>query len=218
MESLVQHQPIYIQDGMSESARLVKRVADFCLAIVCLLIFSPFILVFYCLIKWEDGGSPIFRQERIGQYGKPFTMVKFRSMCMDAEKNGPQLFQKNNDKRLTKVGAFLRKHHLDEIPQLWNVLKGEMSFVGYRPERQFFIEQILQHDTRYTDLFQIKPGITSYATLYNGYTDTMDKMLRRLELDLFYLKHRSLLFDASIIWDTICSVAFNKDLSKKKSK
>ena len=129
---------------------------------------------------------------------------------MDAEKNGPALFDSENDDRLTHIGRFLREHHLDELPQLWNVFKGDMSFIGPRPERKFFIDQIMMHDSRYELLYQIRPGVTSYATLYNGYTDTMEKMLRRLEYDLYYLEHYSLLTDAKILFKTFVSIVFGK--------
>lgn len=131
-------------------------------------------------------------------------------MRMDAEKNGPALFDSENDDRLTHIGRFLREHHLDELPQLWNVFKGDMSFIGPRPERKFFIDQIMKHDSRYELLYQIRPGVTSYATLYNGYTDTMEKMLRRLEYDLYYLEHYSLLTDAKILFKTFVSIVFGK--------
>ena len=131
-------------------------------------------------------------------------------MQEDAEKNGPELFQHERDHRLTSIGKFLRTHHLDELPQLWNVLVGDMSFVGPRPERKFYIDQIIQHDERYTFLYQVRPGVTSYATLYNGYTDTMDKMLRRLELDLYYLRKRSWWFDIKILINTFLNIAIGK--------
>ena len=111
---------------------------------------------------------------------------------------------------MTKAGKFLRAHHLDELPQLWNVVKGEMAFIGPRPERKYFIDQIMKYDSRYTYLFQVRPGVTSYATLYNGYTDTMEKMLRRLELDLYYLEHRSLWFDFKLLALTFLNIAFGK--------
>src|SRR3712207_1419551 len=183
--------PRFIPDGMNEFERSMKRMADFCAAAVCLIIFSPLFLLCYILVKREDGGPAIFRQERIGRFGRPFTIYKFRSMKLDAEKDGPQLFGHERDHRMTKIGRFLRDHHLDELPQLWNVLSGDMAFIGPRPERKFYIDQIMEHDKRYPFLYQIRPGVTSYATLYNGYTDTMEKMLRRLELDLYYLEHRS---------------------------
>ena len=200
----------YILDGMNEFERNIKRLIDFFIAFICLIIFSPLILVCYLLVKREDGGPAIFKQERIGRFGRPFTIYKFRSMCLDAEKNGPALYQHEKDTRMTKIGRFLRDHHLDELPQLWNVLKGDMAFIGPRPERQFFIDQIMELDPRYKYLYQIRPGVTSYATLYNGYTDTMEKMLRRLELDLYYLEHRSWWFDLKIIVKTFLNIAFGK--------
>ena len=200
----------YIFDGMTEVERNVKRIVDFVIAFICLIIFSPLFLYCYIAIKREDGEPVIFRQERIGRFGKPFYIYKFRSMKVDAEKNGPALYNQEQDDRLTKIGRFLRDHHLDELPQLWNVLKGDMAFVGPRPERKYYIDQIIQHDPRYRCLYQIRPGVTSYATLYNGYTDTMEKMLRRLELDLYYLKHRSWWFDIKILANTFLSIVGGK--------
>ena len=200
----------YIYDGMNGLERDVKRIFDFIAAAIALILFSPLFIICYILIKKEDGGSVIFKQERIGRFGRPFYIYKFRSMQEDAEKNGPALFQHERDHRLTSIGKFLRTHHLDELPQLWNVLVGDMSFVGPRPERTFYIDQIIQHDERYTFLYQVRPGVTSYATLYNGYTDTMDKMLRRLELDLYYLRKRSWWFDIKILINTFLNIAIGK--------
>ena len=200
----------YVLDGMNELERNTKRIFDFFVALFCIIIFSPLFLICYIAIKREDGGPAIFRQERIGRFGRPFNILKFRSMRMDAEKDGPALYQHENETRMTSVGKFLRAHHLDELPQLWNVLKGEMSFVGPRPEREFFIKQIMEHDPRYTYLYQVRPGVTSYATHYNGYTDTLEKMLRRLELDLYYLEHRSWWFDVKILFNTFLSIAVGK--------
>lgn len=200
----------YITDGMNEGERFVKRVFDIVVSLFCLIIFSPLFLVCYIAVKWEDGGPAIFRQERIGRSGRPFYILKLRSMKMDAEKNGPALYQHDKEDRMTSVGKFLREHHLDELPQLWNVLKGDMSFVGYRPERSFYIKQIMENDARYELLYQSRPGITSMATLYNGYTDTMEKMLKRLEMDLYYLEHRSLLLDFKILGLTFLNIVFGK--------
>lgn len=163
------------------------------------------------LIRREDPhGDVIFRQERIGYKGKPFTLYKFRSMRMDAEAGDrPQLYTEG-DSRLTKIGAFIRAHHLDEFPQLWNVLKGDMAFVGPRPERQFFIDQIMERNPDYVRLYALRPGLFSYATLYNGYTDTIEKMLERLRLDLEYLERYSLFFDLKIIILTAFSIIFGK--------
>ena len=187
-----------------------KRIIDFLIAAGCLIIFSPLFLICYIAVKWEDGGPAFYQQERIGLHGKPFFNYKFRSMRVDAEKEGSALYQHEKDERMTKVGKFLRDHHLDELPQLWNVLKGDMAFIGPRPERQYYIDQIIQRNPRYTELYQIRPGVTSYATLYNGYTDTLEKMLKRLELDLYYLEHRSWWFDMKILFKTFISIVFGK--------
>lgn len=188
----------------------IKRILDFIIAAISIIVFSPLFLICFIAIRMEDGGPATFCQERIGKGGKPFMIYKFRSMRVDAEKDGPALCQNENDNRLTKVGKFLRAHHLDELPQLWNVLKGDMSFIGYRPERKYFIDKIMEHDTRYELLYKIRPGVTSYATLYNGYTDTMEKMLKRLELDLYYLEHHSLRMDFTILVKTFVSIVFGK--------
>lgn len=188
----------------------MKRVFDFILALICIVVFSPLMLICAAAIKREDGQPFIYRQERIGLHGKPFMIYKFRTMKKDAEGGKPQLMEVPNDPRLTHIGNKLRKHHLDELPQLWNVLKGDMAFVGPRPERKYYIDQIMEHDSRYQYLYQIRPGVTSYATLYNGYTDTMDKMLRRLEFDLYYLEHRSLWLDVKILFKTFTSIVFGK--------
>lgn len=187
---------------------LIKRGFDIIVSALCLIIFSPLFLICYLLVKSDDGGAALFSQERIGRGGKPFRIYKFRSMTPNAEATGiPQLYDEDNDERLTRIGKFIRQHHLDELPQLWNVLRGDMSFVGPRPERPFFIEQIMERNPRYAELYTLRPGVTSYATLYNGYADNLDKMLRRLELDLYYLEHHSFCFDCKILWLTFYRIA-----------
>lgn len=202
----------YIEDNMSSFSRNTKRIGDMLAAAGAMVVFSPLFLACYTAIKMEDKGPAIFKQERIGRFGKPFNIYKFRSMSVNAEQNGPQLSHcgGDHDRRLTKVGKFIRSHHLDELPQLWNVFIGDMSFIGPRPERKFFIDQIMEYDKRYQYLYQIRPGVTSYATLYNGYTDTIEKMLRRLEYDLYYLGHRSWWFDFKILVKTFLSIVFGK--------
>ncbi len=190
-----------------------KRVFDVIVSGICLVVFSPLLLVCYLLIRFYDEGPVIYKQERIGLHGKPFYIYKYRSMRANAEEEGPLLCNADSgkaDDRVTPVGKFLRAHHLDELPQLWNVFRGDMSFVGYRPERQYYIDKIMEHDPRYEQLYEIRPGVTSYATLYNGYTDTMEKMLRRLELDLYYLRHQSLWFDCKILFLTFTAIIFGK--------
>ena len=200
----------YIVDGMNDFEREIKRLIDLFIALFCIVIFSPLFLFCYVAIKREDGGPAIFKQERIGRFGRPFTIYKFRSMTIDAENNGPALSNHSHDKRLTKIGKFLRLRHLDELPQLWNVVKGDMAFIGPRPERQFYIDKIMKEDPRYRYLYQIRPGVTSYATLYNGYTDTMEKMLVRLQMDLYYLEHRSWWLDLRILLLTFLRISFGK--------
>lgn len=202
----------FIPDGMNAFERNTKRIFDCIVSACCLIVFSPLFLFSYIMIKMDDGGPAIFKQERIGRFGRHFNIYKFRSMRMDAEQDGPQLSHASGDEddRLTKAGRFLRAHHLDELPQLWNVFCGDMAFIGYRPERLFYIKQIVERDPRYYMLYQIRPGVTSYATLYNGYCDSLEKMLTRLELDLFYLKHRSWWFDAKILFLTFWNITFGK--------
>lgn len=191
--------------------RYMKRAIDCILAIICLVLFSPLLAVIALAIRMEDGLPVIYSQERIGLHGEPFMIYKFRSMRMDAEEHGePQLLDIEGDPRLTHVGKFLRSHHLDELPQLWNVIKGDMAFIGPRPERKYYINQILERDARYTQLYKIRPGVTSYATLYNGYTDTIEKMLRRLELDLYYLEHHCWWFDCKILLKTFTNIISGK--------
>ena len=198
-------------DGMTRAGHFVKRTFDIVLSGFLLLLFSPLIGLCALAVKWEDGGPVIYKQERIGFGGKPFNILKFRSMRTDAEAGGqPALYGGEDDPRLTRVGKFLRQHHLDELPQLWNVFRGDMSFIGYRPERQYYIEQIMERNPRYRYLYQIRPGVTSYATLYNGYTDTMEKMLTRLDLDLYYLRNHSVYFDLKVLGLTFLNIVAGK--------
>lgn len=188
----------------------MKRVIDFCLAFICIILFSPLFVICYVAIRIEDGGPAFFKQERIGLGGKPFNILKFRSMSTDGDRDEYALFKHEKNENLTHVGRFLRDHHIDELPQLLNVLKGDMAFIGPRPERKYYIDLIMEKDPRYELLYQIRPGVTSYATLHNGYTDTIEKMLVRLELDLHYLKHQSLLLDAKILMQTFIYIVFGK--------
>ena len=187
----------------------MKRLLDCIIAACCLLVFSPLLLVCWLAIKL-GGGPALYKQERIGLGGRPFYIYKFRSMVVDAEKEGEELLQQDDDPRLTRIGRVLRAHHLDELPQLWNVLVGDMAFVGPRPERKYYIDQIMARDPRYERLYALRPGVTSYATLHNGYTDTIDKMLVRLRMDLYYLEHQSLWMDTKILWTTFANIVSGK--------
>ena len=189
-----------------------KRLTDIVVSGLGMIILSPVYLVAAIAIRIESPGGSIFSQERIGYKGKPFTLYKFRSMVRNAENNGVPALCAEEDARLTRVGAFLRNHHLDELPQLWNVFTGDMSMVGYRPEREYFIERIKEHNPDYSRLFAMRPGVFSYATLYNGYTATMDKMLVRLKMDLEYLDNWTLWMDIKIIFLTAVAILTGKRL------
>jgi len=200
----------FIVDNMSSVGRAFKRIVDLFMSSLLIIILGPLMLTITVVMLISEGHPVIYRQERIGRFGRPFKILKFRSMRPDSEDGGPALYAGDDDPRLTRIGRFLRIHHLDELPQLFNVFVGDMSFVGYRPERKFYIKQIIKHDPRYSYLYQMRPGVTSYATIKNGYTDTMEKMLLRLKYDLYYLNHRSLLFDAKVIFDTVVNVISGK--------
>lgn len=187
----------------------MKRFLDIIISALCLIAFFPLTLLCWLSIKLS-GGPAIYKQERIGLGGRPFYIYKFRSMVVNAENEGEMLLQQKNDPRLTKIGKFLRAHHLDELPQLWNVFIGDMAFVGPRPERKYYIDQIMQRAPRYEQLYVLRPGVTSYATLKNGYADSVDKMLVRLEMDLYYLEHQSLWTDTKILWKTFASILSGK--------
>lgn len=191
---------------------MIKRLLDIIGSLVGLVVFSPVFLAAYVSLKLSASGPAIYRQERIGRGGKPFFIYKFRTMVEDSEVGGIPLLAEENDVRLTKVGRFLRSHHLDELPQLWNVLRGDMSFVGYRPEREYFIDKIMEIRPDYAELYKIRPGITSFATLYNGYTNTMEKMIRRLDLDLEYLRNMSLAEDMKIVACTFFSIVSGRKI------
>ena len=193
-------------DGMSGMERALKRVGDVLGALVLLVVLSPVFLYIYIRQRWTASGPVIYSQERVGRGGKPFRIYKFRTMVVDAERDGVPQLEQDDDPRLTEFGKVLRKRHLDELPQIWNVLKGNMSFVGYRPERQYFIDKIMLHNPDYQLLYQSTPGVTSLATIENGYTDTMEKMLKRLDMDLDYLRNRSLGLDIKIIFKTLFNI------------
>lgn len=193
-------------DGMNGLERSLKRVGDVVGAMFLLIVLSPVFLYIYIRQRMSASGPVIYSQERIGKGGKPFKIYKFRTMVVDAEKDGVPQLEQEDDPRLTEFGKTLRRHHLDELPQIWNVLKGDMSFVGYRPERQFFIDKIMEKNPDYKLLYLSAPGVTSQATIENGYTDTLEKMLKRLDMDLDYLRNRNLWLDAKIILKTVFNI------------
>lgn len=197
-------------DAMGKLQRCFKRTFDIAAALTGIIICSPVFLVISLLVSYQGNGPIFFRQIRIGYKGRPFAIFKFRTMSSVVEEEGPQLVAKCDSTNSTRLERFLRGHHLDELPQLWNVLRGDMSFVGPRPERKFFIDKIMEHTDRYQLIYEMRPGLTSEATLYNGYTDTMEKMLRRMEMDIHYLEHRTLWLDLTIIIKTVLNIVTGK--------
>ena len=180
----------------------IKRVLDIIVSLIALVILSPVYIFTAIVIKMSSKGPIFYSHERIGKQGKPFTMHKFRSMFVDAEKEGPQLSSKL-DSRITSFGKFMRKVRLDEIPQFFNVIKGDMSLVGYRPERDFFIEQIIKTAPHYKLLFKVKPGITSWGQVKFGYAENVEQMTQRLKYDILYLENMSLSVDFKILIYTV---------------
>lgn len=199
-----------IRDGMNVLERMIKRAFDVICALIGLVVLSPVFLIIYIVLRTQEEGSVIYRQERIGYGGRPFEILKFRTMTTDSEENGVPKLADSDSEHITPVGGFLREHHLDELPQLWNVLRGDMSFVGPRPERKYFIDQIMERDPNYEYIYLMYPGLTSDATIYNGYTNTVDKMLVRLQMDLDYLQRRSLWLDLKIVLKTGCFILIGK--------
>ena len=199
-----------ITDGMTPVERGIKRGFDVLCSVVLIVVLSPLFLTIILLLRLKAKGPVFFRQERIGYHERPFQILKFRTMSLDTEKDGQPLLVQKDDPHLLPLGSFLREHHLDELPQLFNILKGEMSFVGPRPERRYFIDQIMAANSDYHYIYLMRPGTTSMATLYNGYTDTMEKMLIRLQMDLNYYQKRSLALDAKILFITAKYILFGK--------
>ena len=193
-------------DAMGSIQRGIKRTLDFVMSALGLILLSPIFILISVLMKFQGNGPIFFRQIRIGYKGKPFVILKFRTISKKTEKNTPQLIAKTSCKSSTPFEKFLREHHLDELPQLWNVLVGDMSLVGPRPERKYFIDKIMEHTDLYTVIYNMRPGLTSEATLYNGYTDTMEKMLKRLQMDISYFERRSLWLDFKIIIKTFVNI------------
>ena len=199
-----------IVDGMNAFERALKRMFDVVFSFLGMIVLSPVFLIIYIVLLIQNEGSVIFKQERIGYKGKSFNIYKFRTMYVNSESEGRPKLASKGDERLTKVGRFLREHHLDELPQLFNVFKGDMSFAGPRPERQYFIDQIRLVNPDYDYIFLMRPGLTSKATIHNGYTDTLDKMLVRLQMDLEYLQKRSFWLDIKLIVTTVIYIVYGK--------
>lgn len=193
------------ENVMPEWQISTKRILDIGISLVALIVLLPLYLILAILVKTSSKGPIFFTQERIGLHQKPFKIIKFRTMYTDSEKSGPQL-SSSNDARITKIGKFLRKTRLDEFPQFWNVLKGEMSLVGPRPERRFYIDQIAQHDPQYLYLHQVRPGITSWGQVKFGYAENVEQMVQRMKYDLLYMRNMSLALDIKIMFYTVAII------------
>lgn len=195
--------------SMSESEKNIKRTFDVVISALMLLILSPVFLILALKVKVESAGPVFYRQERIGLKERPFQIIKFRTMQTDAEADGPRL-SSDDDPRVTKSGRFMRKYRLDELPQFWNVLKGEMSLVGPRPERRFFINKIIELAPYYTLLYQARPGITSWGMVKYGYASNVDEMVERSKFDLLYISNMSILVDLKIMLYTVMTILEGK--------
>lgn len=187
---------------MTDAELCIKRAFDIVASALGLILLSPLFALIALQVKLSSRGPVFYSQERIGLYGLPFCIFKFRTMVTDAEEAGLPQLTHDNDPRITKIGHWLRKYRLDELPQLWNILRGDMSIVGPRPERPFFIEQIMKEAPYYCLLYKVRPGLTSWGPIRVGYTDTMEKMIERLNCDIVYVENMSLLLDLKILFFT----------------
>jgi lipopolysaccharide/colanic/teichoic acid biosynthesis glycosyltransferase len=187
------------------SRDILRKVFDYLVTLLCLILLIPLIVILTISIKMTGKGPVIYSQKRIGKDGKPFFIYKFRSMHSVIEEE-VTLISGKEDKRITSFGRFMRKHKLDEIPNFINVLKGDMSIIGPRPEQQFYFDQIVKREPRYKQLQIIKPGITSWGQVKYGYAVNVDEMIERMEFDLYYLKNWSPLFDLKIALYTVAII------------
>jgi sugar transferase (PEP-CTERM system associated) len=203
---------LIFSDGFRVSwlSRLMKRAVDLTLALAMTVAALPLIILTALLVFMDDGRPILYRQERVGENGRIFTLSKFRSMRKDAEQDGTPIWAKDGDDRVTRIGGFLRKTRLDELPQLWNVIRGDMSFVGPRPERPFFVEQLSGAIPFYQQRHAVKPGLTGWAQVKYRYGSSLEDAMEKLRYDLYYIKHLSVFFDLTIVFDTVKVVLFRK--------
>jgi exopolysaccharide biosynthesis polyprenyl glycosylphosphotransferase len=195
---------------VSRWTRFLKRAFDLLLATTGFIIAAPLTLLTALAVYLDSDGPILYCQERAGEHGRTFTVYKFRSMRVDAEKGGDPVWAKDNDDRVTRVGRFIRKTRLDELPQLWNVIRGDMSFVGPRPERPFFVEQLAREIPYYQQRHAVKPGLTGWAQVKYQYGSSVEDAMEKLRYDLYYIKHLSIALDLSIVFDTVKVILFGK--------
>jgi len=203
---------LIFSDGfrVSRLTRFMKRTIDLVLSLLLAIATLPLMLLTALLVLLEDGRPILYRQERVGENGRTFVLSKFRSMRKDAEKGGQPIWAKDGDDRITRVGQLIRKTRLDELPQLWNVVRGDMSFVGPRPERPFFVEQLSHQIPFYQQRHAVKPGLTGWAQVKYRYGSSLEDAMEKLRYDLYYIKHLSVIFDLTIVFDTVKVVLFRK--------
>ena len=203
---------LIFSDGfrVSRWTRIMKRTIDLTLAVALAIVAFPAMILTALAIWLEDGAPVLYCQERVGENGRPFTLCKFRSMRKDAEKAGRPVWAKDGDTRITRVGRFIRKTRLDELPQLWNVLRGDMSFVGPRPERPYFVGELAREIPFYQQRHAVKPGLTGWAQVKYRYGSSLEDAMEKLRYDLYYIKHLSITFDLTIVFDTVKVVLFRK--------
>ena len=203
---------LIFSDGfrVSRITRWLKRTIDLALSLVIGVVALPFMALTAIAIALESGRPILYCQERVGENGKTFTLCKFRSMRTDAEKGGTPVWAKDGDDRITGVGRFIRKTRLDELPQIWNVLRGDMSFVGPRPERPFFVAELSKAIPFYQQRHAVKPGLTGWAQVKYRYGSSLEDAMEKLRYDLYYIKHLSIFFDLTIVFDTVKVVLFGK--------
>jgi exopolysaccharide biosynthesis polyprenyl glycosylphosphotransferase len=196
--------------NVSASTANIKRTFDVVLSAVALVVLSPLMLSLAIAVKCSSPGPVIYRQERVGRRRRKFNILKFRSMHVDAEKQGRPQLADVDDPRATALGRVMRKYRLDELPQFWNVIRGDMSLVGPRPERQYFADQIMNVTPLYSLIYQVRPGITSWGSVKFGYASSIREMVLRLRFDLIYMENISLLTDLKIILYTVSTVLSGK--------
>ena len=202
---------LIFSDGfcVSPVMRSIKRAVDVAMSVIGLILAAPLMLLTAIAVRLESPGPVLYRQERVGENGRIFVLSKFRSMRTDAEQGTP-IWAREHDDRVTRVGRFIRMTRLDELPQLWNVLRGDMSFVGPRPERPFFVEQLAAAIPFYMERHAVKPGVTGWAQVKYRYGSTVEDAMEKLRYDLYYIKHLSIVFDLTIVMDTVKVILLRK--------